>query len=377
MPADSLINNIVPSECNKYVIVFHNSYWYNGKMGSITDAQGDCVFRFYEAREGKLGAEIISEKPEDNPLVATGIVAYCIHNRLNENKTFEKLHLSKFVVKSVINQFIGYTAQLFDKYKVKREQEPDSWRCNIEAEFYDKIIIPLVQQQNKESEALFEYVTPDDCIYLRGIMQEYILYLEEQRKKYKSRDLSSEDSLDHALDRRVKLAFDKYKGENVAADSDIDEIFSEQNEQTADSEIARLRAKVVEMEKCITWDYDEEESTQHDNEPDKERQIVKEPLVTRQIVDNDAEIVMRLTPLFYNSKQDAQAFLKKVKGLDNPAITGVVCDYLIDRKLAPSTKGRKLWAILSNAGIYHAGGTNWDTAIRKNPKYKMYLRQQH
>ena len=53
----------------------------------------------------------------------------------------------------------GYTEDQLNNYRKRREQEPDSWRCNIEEEFYTKIAIPQAMQQNKESEALFEYIT--------------------------------------------------------------------------------------------------------------------------------------------------------------------------------------------------------------------------
>lgn len=231
MPANRLIDNIVPSECNNNLIVFNNSYWSNGKMGSITDAKGDCVFRFYEMKAGKFAAEVISEKPEDNPIVATGIVAYCLHNRINDNKLFERLRLSKFNAKSIIDQFIGYTEEQFNNYKKRREQEPDSWRCNIEEEFYTKIAIPQAVQQNKESEALFEYIAQDDCVFVKGIMREYIMYLEEQKKKYIKNELPSENSLDQVFDMKVNAAVEKYIEENTLTNEGIDKIIEEADKE--------------------------------------------------------------------------------------------------------------------------------------------------
>ena len=184
MPLDSLIENIVPSECNNNVVVFVNSTWANGKTGSITDSEGNGVFRFFEMKPGKFNTEIVSEKPEDNPIVATGIVAYCLHNRKFKNILFKKLRLSSFLPQSIKQQFNEYTEGLFEKYREEREQEPDSWRCNIEAEFYTNYILPHTISRNDESKALFEYLTPKDCQYIQNLMNEYVLYLETKQKEF-------------------------------------------------------------------------------------------------------------------------------------------------------------------------------------------------
>ena len=184
MPSNSLIENIVPSECNNNVVVFFSSIWANGKMGSITDSEGNGVFRFFEMKSGKFSTDVVSEKPEDNPIVATGIVAYCLHNRTFHNILFKKLRLSSYKHKSIQKQFDDYTANLFEEYREKREQEPDSWRCNSKAEFYTNYILPHTISRNDESKALFEYLTPKDCQYIRNLMKEYVLYLETKKKEF-------------------------------------------------------------------------------------------------------------------------------------------------------------------------------------------------
>lgn len=184
MPSNSLIENIVPSECNNNVVVFFSSIWANGKMGSITDPEGNGVFRFFEMKSGKFSTDVVSEKPEDNPIVATGIVAYCLHNRTFHNILFKKLRLSSYKHKSIQKQFDDYTANLFEEYREKREQEPDSWRCNIKAEFYTNYILPHTISRNDESKALFEYITPKDCQYIQNLMNEYVLYLETKKKEF-------------------------------------------------------------------------------------------------------------------------------------------------------------------------------------------------
>ena len=228
MPVNSLIDNIVPSECNQHVVVYSNHHWANGKMGSITDSKGDGIYRFYEMKEGKFSADVISEKPEDNPIVATGIVAYCFHNRRYKNILFERLRLPSFSPKSINDQFIGYTAIVYNEYKERRDQEPDSWRCDIEKEFYTKYIIPYVKQQNKISEALFEFLTPKDCRFLEDLMQEYNLYLEYKKREY---ELPYEDSLDHVVDKRVNVLVEKDLAEHTITNEEIDAICADETVQ--------------------------------------------------------------------------------------------------------------------------------------------------
>ena len=207
MPLDSLIEYIVPSECNNNVVVFVNSTWANGKTGSITDSEGNGVFRFFEMKPGKFNTEIVSEKPEDNPIVATGIVAYCLHNRKFKNILFKKLRLSSFLPQSILQQFNEYTAGLFEKYREEREQEPDSWRCNIEAEFYTNYILPHTISRNDESKALFEYLTPKDCQYIQNLMNEYVLYLETKKKEFSDDRVKPES---RKADKKVISDYSRY-----------------------------------------------------------------------------------------------------------------------------------------------------------------------
>ena len=207
MPLDSLIENIVPSECNNNVVVFVNSTWANGKTGSITDSEGNGVFRFFEMKPGKFNTEVVSEKPEDNPIVATGIVAYCLHNRKFKNILFKKLRLSSFLPQSIKQQFNEYTEGLFEKYREEREQEPDSWRCNIEAEFYTNYILPHTISRNDESKALFEYLTPKDCQYIQNLMNEYVLYLETKKKEFSDDRVKPES---RKADKKVISYYSRY-----------------------------------------------------------------------------------------------------------------------------------------------------------------------
>lgn len=311
MQTDSLIDNIVPSECNNNVVVYVNSIWANGKMGSITDAKGDGVFRFFEMKAGKFSAEVISSKPEDNPIVATGIVAYCLHNRRYDNLLFNKLRLSNFVPQSIINQFVGYTAKLFGQYKEKREQEPNSWRCNVEAEFYTEFIIPFVKKQNKESEALFEYINPSDCQFVQDLMREYILYLEEQEKKYISSELSYEDSEESAIDKKVRAAFEKYLEENTASEEDIDEIFADiygkDLVDKVNKELSETDEDTSEDDAVDEYLEDEEDEVRGDED---------------EVRDEEDEIWDDSMDYIFDKKVNPQAIFNAMKGIKYPkAIT--------------------------------------------------------
>lgn len=162
---------------------FYNG-WANGAIGSIADHSGKCIYRFHKAYydvNGHLAVE--SENDDDAPVVAIGIVAYWLHYRQNDNR-FANLFGPE--VKSIPQIFHDYTADRLRAYKKHHEQDPSSWRSDLERDFYLHHIIPSERRLIKQSEALFEYISPDDQQLVRDVMKEYILYLQDKRDTYQS-----------------------------------------------------------------------------------------------------------------------------------------------------------------------------------------------
>lgn len=167
----------IPQGTNKYIY----DGWANGTIGTIQDRYGKGIYRFFKGRIGTNGMVQLEELKDDRhaPIVATGIVAYWLHYGIIPNRPYR---FGDPQPKSVLEVFKGYTKRKLYDYKQKCELKPSSWRRDLEHEFYTQYIIPYEKRLMKQSEALFEYITPDDQRMVRDIMNEYILYLIESRK---------------------------------------------------------------------------------------------------------------------------------------------------------------------------------------------------
>ena len=174
----SLLDYVVQATHTDYVY----DSWANGAMGTITDHSGKCIYRFYEAFYDENGkVRMPNKKDEDAPVVAVGLVAYWLHYRKNPNRLASIFGPD---AKSISDIFRDYTADRLRAYKKHYEQSPSSWRSDLERDFYVQHIIPSERRLIKQSEALFEYITPDDRQLVRDVMKEYILYLQNIRNSY-------------------------------------------------------------------------------------------------------------------------------------------------------------------------------------------------
>lgn len=97
--------------------------------------------------------------------------------------------------------------------------------------------------------------------------------------------------------------------------------------------------------------------------PDKNTDKLKDE-IRRLNEANENLLVNLLTPAFYNIEDDARDFLEKIKGLDNKGVTDVARQFIKDRKITPSKKGRPIWLILQAAKLYDATEQNWTAAMR-------------
>lgn len=76
-------------------------------------------------------------------------------------------------------------------------------------------------------------------------------------------------------------------------------------------------------------------------------------------------LVALLKPAFYNIEDDARAFLRRIQGLDSQGVTDAAWQFLHDKKIMPSKKGRFIWNVLKAAKLYTATEQNWTAALRK------------
>ena len=156
--------------------------WANGAIGSISDHTGKCIYRFFKVVYDEKGKIISQTKNDDDaPIVAVGIVAYWLHFRETSNRLTAVFGPKS---KSILEIFRDYTADRLNAYKKVCEQKPSSWRSDLERDFYVHHIIPSERKLIKQSEALFEYITPEDQQLVRDVMKEYLMFLQEVRKTY-------------------------------------------------------------------------------------------------------------------------------------------------------------------------------------------------
>ncbi len=174
---DSLLNNI-PQRTQEYY-----SIWANGAKGSISDRKATFTYRFHNRETWyKDVIDIVDlTEDEDAPIVAAGIVAYWLHFRKNPNR----LAAWNIKQKTIPEIYKDYTAFRLDEYLQNCEQKPSCWRSDSERDFFTHYIIPNEKRLIKQSEALLEYITPEDQQLVRDVMKEYILYLQQIRDTYR------------------------------------------------------------------------------------------------------------------------------------------------------------------------------------------------
>lgn len=161
------------------VLPIYYAGWRNNKEGKIEDCNG--VFRFFET-ERHEGEEY--EKHvilENNPIVCVGIIAYWLKHRKSTYVLRNIIHGTHEVPPIFKDLFDSYTAIRFNQFKEKKGDAPETWNWDWEYEFYTKHIIPQELKNNKQTEALFAFITDDDIKSVRSVMSCYIDYLKKCR----------------------------------------------------------------------------------------------------------------------------------------------------------------------------------------------------
>ena len=76
---------------------------------------------------------------------------------------------------------------------------------------------------------------------------------------------------------------------------------------------------------------------------------------------NEADVLEKLKPIFYNNEDDARLFLKEINGMKAGDITDLVNTWVRDKRISNYGNSRKgvLWEILNEAGLYSRSRQNW------------------
>lgn len=173
---ESFFDNIPPVNIYNYAI------WRNGQDGAIVDNNNDGVYRFVESKRNGVGEPIHYDFDINKiPTLAVGILAFWLKHRKNGNRLLEVFAKRQREVEDFKELFTWYTELRFDQFKENNKKDPDSWDWDWSYEFYTRYIIPHEIHLNKESEALFDYISDDDISYAKSIMKNYIAYLKKTR----------------------------------------------------------------------------------------------------------------------------------------------------------------------------------------------------
>lgn len=80
---------------------------------------------------------------------------------------------------------------------------------------------------------------------------------------------------------------------------------------------------------------------------------------------DNAELVEKLKPIFYNNETDVKLFLKEIAGMPSNDITDLVNRWVQEKRISDYGYSRKgtLWNILNSAGLYKKSKQNWNRRV--------------
>ena len=199
----------------------------------------------------------VKRNQEDNPIVAIGIVAYWLQFNSRMDTVIKRLtRYNCEIPKDIREQFDTYTQIRFEQFRKEHRDDPNTWDWDWEREFYTNVIIPNEIAFNKQSEALFEYITPTDRQLVRDVMKEYILYLQQKREIYLPK--STKGEYEKITEQIRQVDIDKI-GNHFKRDFDkktylpVLKMFLEQ--PLSDKDLARIALLIYESKYFLSNDY--------------------------------------------------------------------------------------------------------------------------
>ena len=81
---------------------------------------------------------------------------------------------------------------------------------------------------------------------------------------------------------------------------------------------------------------------------------------------DEAELVTKLKPIFYNHEENVHRFLKEISGMATEDITDLVNRWVEDKLISDYGNSRKgvLWGILHKAKLYSKSRSNWNGRVK-------------
>lgn len=77
-----------------------------------------------------------------------------------------------------------------------------------------------------------------------------------------------------------------------------------------------------------------------------------------------SEIVKQLAPIFWGDEEKADNFLENIQNMKPKQITELVKNLVFDNEISGMSKGRDLWKVLHENGLYGPSESNWNQQVK-------------
>lgn len=342
--------------------------WANGKYGSIYDLENNCVLRFIEVPDGTHYKYKEEDWKQKSPILASGIVVWWLLYRRS---------------KSVLDIYESYCQMRMAQYKARREKDADSWKCDIEDEFFNKEWLDIERKCVYESQALFGFVSEQDGKEIQDIINNYWSFIKHTKLLSK---VSSHMNSDNLLELEYKIL-------DILSlhGNEIDTSKKNESKQICNYTELRLyteeeiREASLDMQKK-GWIYCFVDDTQDELGPAYWHKLLSPGIIAlreflknnsrkkeqptfdecHNVLKTDDDLQTELEPLFYGNKEEVANYINKMRVIPNNTEKARFTAELVNHNIISNLSYKKrLWDVLKKYGLYEPSLTNWYNYINE------------
>lgn len=342
--------------------------WANGKYGSIYDLENNCVLRFIEVPDGTHYKYKEEDWKQKSPILASGIVVWWLLYRRS---------------KSVLDIYESYCQMLMAQYKARREKDADSWKCDIEDEYFNKEWLDIERKCVYESQALFGFVSEQDGKEIQDIINNYWSFIKHTKLLSK---VSSHMNSDNLLELEYKIL-------DILSlhGNEIDTSKKNESKQICNYTELRLyteeeiREASLDMQKK-GWIYCFVDDTQDELGPAYWHKLLSPGIIAlreflknnsrkkeqptfdecHNVLKTDDDLQTELEPLFYGNKEEVAKYINKMRVIPNNTEKARFTAELVNHNIISNLSYKKrLWDVLKKYGLYEPSLSNWCNYINK------------
>lgn len=342
--------------------------WANGKYGSIYDLENNCVLRFIEVPDGTHYKYKEEDWKQKSPILASGIVVWWLLYRRS---------------RSVLDIYESYCQMRMAQYKARREKDADSWKCDIEDEFFNKEWLDIERKCVYESQALFGFVSEQDGKEIQDIINNYWSFIKHTKLLSK---VSSHMNSDNLLELEYKIL-------DILSlhGNEIDTSKKNESKQICNYTELRLyteeeiREASLDMQKK-GWIYCFVDDTQDELGPAYWHKLLSPGIIAlreflknnsrkkeqptfdecHNVLKTDDDLQTELEPLFYGNKEEVAKYINKMRVIPNNTEKARFTAELVNHNIISNLSYKKrLWDVLKKYGLYEPSLSNWCNYINK------------